>query len=245
MTQGLLLMFDSSQYSPFCPICWAPPPKTEAFPKTCSRCGAPTLAANFKKKTIELGPAELGEMLPFGTEWLLLERVAVDADLMSPVHAEPYKATGTFTVTKDHCSGHFKTKPVFPGALMMEAANQVFAALVLVMRKHLEMPVIDPAANEGMIVKIDKARFNNVVIPDSVVTMSVTITGIRPWEAADAKFIIFEACGTSGESEVYFAKHTCYIFHEQEIDEKPFTGVEILAPEPVGVPMSSGGVNEG
>ena len=108
--------------------------------------------------------AQILEYLPHRYPFLLIDRVL-------SMEMEPQKrltAIKNVTINEPFFQGHFPKDPVFPGVLMIEAMAQAAGMLA-----HLA------AETEGMegelfyLVKVDRAKFNRVVVPGDQLLLDV------------------------------------------------------------------------
>jgi len=110
----------------------------------------------------EIDRQRIMEMIPHRDPFLMIEKV-VDV-------VENERATGIKTVSPDeyYFRGHFPSRPIMPGVLIIEAMAQTAAVLVV----H----TLGPAA-EGKLVyfmSVDYARFRKPVVPGNVLHIHVT-----------------------------------------------------------------------
>ena len=102
------------------------------------------------------------EMLPHRYPFLMIDRVT---------EYEPGKrlvALKNVTINEPFFQGHFPGEPVMPGVLILEALAQASGVLVQLSAPH------DPNANPlYYLVKIDKARFSQVVKPGDQLVLEV------------------------------------------------------------------------
>jgi 3-hydroxyacyl-[acyl-carrier-protein] dehydratase len=105
------------------------------------------------------GPVEAArilEYLPHRYPFLLIDRVL-------SLELEPEKRlTGlkNVTINEPFFQGHFPANPVMPGVLMIEAMAQASGMLA-----HLAAETEGREGELYYLVKVDKAKFNQVVIP--------------------------------------------------------------------------------
>lgn len=109
-------------------------------------------------------------------------------------------AIGKYNITGDEyfLKGHFKTTPVFPASIMMEALGQlaVFALLKIDnMRNDINFLVDN---KKIMFVSSDYCSCHKVCKPKDILDLSVTIDKIRP------PFIKFKNCNISCKKEKVF-----------------------------------------
>jgi 3-hydroxyacyl-[acyl-carrier-protein] dehydratase len=113
------------------------------------------------------GPVETAkilEYLPHRYPFILLDRVLT-------LELEPEKRlTGikNVTINEPFFQGHFPVNPVMPGVLMIEAMAQAAGMLA-----HLAAETEGRKGELYYLVKIDKAKFNRVVIPGDQILLDV------------------------------------------------------------------------
>ena len=78
------------------------------------------------------------------------------------------------TCNEPHFEGHFPSKPIMPGVLIVEALAQTAAVLV-----GVSMDVIGKELLTYFM-GIDKAKFRRMVVPGDVLEMNVTTTRGKP-----------------------------------------------------------------
>ncbi|MBS0193521.1 MAG: 3-hydroxyacyl-ACP dehydratase FabZ [Proteobacteria bacterium] len=106
-------------------------------------------------------------MLPHRYPFLMVDRV---------LGYEPHKslrAMKNITFNEPYFQGHFPGHPVMPGVMIIEAMAQAAGLLV-----QLSSP--PPAEGEPQpifyLVKVDKTRFNRIVVPGDQLVLEVEIT---------------------------------------------------------------------
>jgi 3-hydroxyacyl-[acyl-carrier-protein] dehydratase len=119
-------------------------------------------SASAMDDSIEIDRQRIMEMIPHRDPFLMIDRV------IDVVANE--RATGVKNVSPDeyYFRGHFPTRPVMPGVLIIEAMAQTAAVLVV----HTLGP-----ASEGKLVyfmSVDNARFRRPVVPGNVLHVQVT-----------------------------------------------------------------------
>ncbi|HXO02582.1 MAG TPA: 3-hydroxyacyl-ACP dehydratase FabZ [Stellaceae bacterium] len=119
-------------------------------------------SASAMDDSIEIDRQRIMEMIPHRDPFLMIDRVT---DVVANE-----RATGVKNVSPDeyYFRGHFPTRPVMPGVLIIEAMAQTAAVLVV----HTLGP-----ASEGKLVyfmSVDNARFRRPVVPGSVLQVQVT-----------------------------------------------------------------------
>ena len=117
------------------------------------------------KPTLPIGVEGIRVMLPHRYPFLLLDRVVEFDDEGKRVLA--YK---NVTANEAYFQGHFPDRPVMPGVLVVEAMAQAGGVLTQLLRGG--------ASHEGRLsylVKVDNARFANMVVPGDRMDIEVTI----------------------------------------------------------------------
>ncbi|MEO7433256.1 MAG: 3-hydroxyacyl-ACP dehydratase FabZ [Dokdonella sp.] len=105
---------------------------------------------------------QIAAMLPHRYPFLLLDRVTA---------IEPGKtltALKNVTFNEPFFQGHFPGHPVMPGVLIIEAMAQACGVLV-----KLSGSSVAAQATVFYLVKVDKARFNRVVVPGDQLRLEV------------------------------------------------------------------------
>lgn len=121
-------------------------------------------------QTKQLGSADIArimQLLPHRYPFLLIDKM-IDLD-----GEQSGTAIKNVTINEPFFQGHFPSKPVMPGVLLIEAMAQAAGALVL---NHLG------DAHAGQLVffmSIDKARFRKPVVPGDQVHFHVKLTNKR------------------------------------------------------------------
>ncbi|NEZ04542.1 3-hydroxyacyl-ACP dehydratase FabZ [Wenzhouxiangella sp. XN201] len=105
------------------------------------------------------------ELLPHRYPFLLVDRV-LDYSLDDPPRIRALK---NVTINEPFFQGHFPGHPVMPGVLLLEAMAQAAGCLA-----HLAREASGADNRLYYLVKIDKARFNRVVIPGDQLVFEVT-----------------------------------------------------------------------
>ncbi len=121
-----------------------------------------TERAGAVEKAAEIDRERIMEMIPHRDPFLMIDRVI---DIV-----KNERATGIKDVTADdyYFRGHFPTRPVMPGVLIIEAMAQTAAVLVV----HTLGP-----ESEGKLVyfmSVDNARFRRPVLPGASLHIHVT-----------------------------------------------------------------------
>jgi 3-hydroxyacyl-[acyl-carrier-protein] dehydratase len=113
------------------------------------------------------GPVEAAkilEYLPHRYPFLLIDRVL-------SLELEPEKrltAIKNVTITEPFFQGHFPGNPVMPGVLMIEAMAQAAGMLA-----HLAAETEGREGELYYLVKVDKAKFNRIVVPGDQILLDV------------------------------------------------------------------------
>jgi 3-hydroxyacyl-[acyl-carrier-protein] dehydratase len=113
------------------------------------------------------GPVEAAEIekyLPHRYPFLLIDRIL-------SMEEEPVKKlTGLKNVTMNEpfFEGHFPGNPVMPGVLMIEAMAQAAGMLA-----NLDAELHGKKGDLYFLVKVDKARFNQIVVPGDQLILEV------------------------------------------------------------------------
>ncbi len=105
------------------------------------------------------------QLLPHRYPFLLVDRV-LDYRLTDPPQIRALK---NVTINEPFFNGHFPGHPVMPGVLILEAMAQAAGCLA-----HLAREASGAAEQLYYLVKIDKARFNKVVVPGDQLIFEVT-----------------------------------------------------------------------
>jgi 3-hydroxyacyl-[acyl-carrier-protein] dehydratase len=111
---------------------------------------------------IEISLSRIMQMIPHRHPFLMIDKVV---DVIAN-----HRATGVknVTINENYFQGHFPTRPVMPGVLIIEAMAQTAAVLVV----HTLGP-----ASEGKLVyfmSVDNARFRRPVFPGDRLDVHVT-----------------------------------------------------------------------
>jgi 3-hydroxyacyl-[acyl-carrier-protein] dehydratase len=104
---------------------------------------------------------EIMRWLPHRYPFLLVDRIV---DIMANESATGIKCV---TASEPHFQGHFPTKPIMPGVLIIEAMAQTAAVLVIKSQK------IDPAGKLVYFMSINDARFRRPVVPGDTLHIEV------------------------------------------------------------------------
>jgi 3-hydroxyacyl-[acyl-carrier-protein] dehydratase len=118
-------------------------------------------------------PVEAGDIekyLPHRYPFLLIDRVLEMA-------VEPEKrliGVKNITVNEPFFSGHFPGNPIMPGVLMIEAMAQAAGMLA-----HLDAEIDGKEGELYFLVKVDNARFTQVVLPGDQLILDVTQKRIK------------------------------------------------------------------
>jgi 3-hydroxyacyl-[acyl-carrier-protein] dehydratase len=103
---------------------------------------------------LPIGAEQIAELLPHRYPFLLLDRV---------IACEPgvrVTAIKNVTINEPFFQGHFPGHPIMPGVLIVEGMAQAAGVLTMVSAPR------DPGSRTVFyLVRVDKARFNHVVVP--------------------------------------------------------------------------------
>lgn len=103
------------------------------------------------------------EHLPHRYPFLLVDRVesyVVNSNLI---------AKKNVTASENYFEGHFPSKPIMPGVLILESLAQATGILISLSEKNPEV--------DGLyyLLGINNARFKKIVVPGDVLTLEVTM----------------------------------------------------------------------
>ena len=113
------------------------------------------------------GPVEAGDIqkyLPHRYPFLLIDRVLEMA-------VEPEKrliGVKNISVNEPFFAGHFPGNPIMPGVLMIEAMAQAAGMLA-----HLDAEIEGKEGELYFLIKVDNARFTQVVLPGDQLILDV------------------------------------------------------------------------
>jgi 3-hydroxyacyl-[acyl-carrier-protein] dehydratase len=111
---------------------------------------------------LPLGVEQINTMLPHRYPFLLIDRVTAFE------HGKRVTALKNVTCNEPFFQGHFPGHPVMPGVLIVEAMAQAAGVLVKLSARH------EPAQDIVFyLVKVDKARFNRIVVPGDQLRLEV------------------------------------------------------------------------
>jgi 3-hydroxyacyl-[acyl-carrier-protein] dehydratase len=125
-----------------------------------------------------LGPEQILKLLPHRYPFLLVDRVvAIRGDescigIKNVTHSEPY------------FQGHFPTRPVMPGVLLIEGMAQTAGAVCALSRGY------DRPPSSVFFLTVDKAKFRKPVVPGDIVEYHMTKISRRKqmwWYRGEAK----------------------------------------------------------
>jgi 3-hydroxyacyl-[acyl-carrier-protein] dehydratase len=115
-----------------------------------------------QEATVEIDIQRVMQMIPHRHPFLMIDKVV---DVVPNAHATGIK---NVSINEHYFQGHFPTRPVMPGVLIIEAMAQTAAVLVV----H----TLGPEA-EGKLVyfmSVDNARFRRPVFPGDVLHVRVS-----------------------------------------------------------------------
>lgn len=115
---------------------------------------------------LDMNIEKIWEVIPHRYPFLLVDRV-------TEINEEEFSIKGykNITINEPVFQGHFPSRPVFPGVLIIEAMAQLGAVLVL--RRF-------PAEKRlAFFAGIDKARFKRVVVPGDRMDLEVKVVRDR------------------------------------------------------------------
>jgi 3-hydroxyacyl-[acyl-carrier-protein] dehydratase len=119
------------------------------------------------KTPIEIG--EIKKILPHRQPFLLIDRV-----LSYTLEPEiTLTAIKNVTINEPFFPGHFPGNPIMPGVLIIEALAQACGILA-----HVALATEGKVGGIYYLVKVDKAKFNRVVVPGDQLLMEVKQTRI-------------------------------------------------------------------
>ena len=118
-------------------------------------------AAPIQFVKMPLGIEQISAMLPHRYPFLLLDRVTAFE------HGKRVSALKNVTFDEPFFQGHFPGHPVMPGVLIVEAMAQAAGVLVKLSTPQPTEPII------FYLVKVDKARFNRIVVPGDQLRLEV------------------------------------------------------------------------
>lgn len=114
--------------------------------------------------TLPVDVTEIQRLLPHRYPFLLVDRV---------VALEPNKrvlAYKNVSINEPFFQGHFPGKPVMPGVLVIEALAQAGGLLT-----QLSSAPGDPLTETFYLVKVDNAKFSNMVVPGDRLELDVEL----------------------------------------------------------------------
>ena len=111
--------------------------------------------------------ARIMQLLPHRYPFLLIDRM-IDMD-----GEDSGTAIKNVTINEPFFQGHFPSRPVMPGVLLVEAMAQTAGALVL------DFLGDEHAGKLVFFMSIDKARFRKPVVPGDTVHIKVKLTNKR------------------------------------------------------------------
>ena len=114
--------------------------------------------------TLPVDAVEIQRLLPHRYPFLLVDRV---------VEVEPNKrvlAYKNVSINEPFFQGHFPGKPVMPGVLVIEALAQAGGLLT-----QLSSDPANPQTETFYLVKVDNAKFTNMVVPGDKLELEVEL----------------------------------------------------------------------
>ncbi|MGC2222041.1 MAG: 3-hydroxyacyl-ACP dehydratase FabZ [Methylocella sp.] len=105
-------------------------------------------------------------MLPHRYPFLLVDRV------IALVRGKYIHAVKNITITESFFRGHFPTRPVMPGVLIIEALAQACGILTLESERVIPLP-----DSRFYFVGIDKGRFRKPVLPGDQIILKAQLKG--------------------------------------------------------------------
>jgi 3-hydroxyacyl-[acyl-carrier-protein] dehydratase len=114
--------------------------------------------------TLPVDAVEIQRLLPHRYPFLLVDRV---------VEIEPNKrvlAYKNVSINEPFFQGHFPGKPVMPGVLVIEALAQAGGLLT-----QLSSDPANPQTETFYLVKVDNAKFTNMVVPGDKLELEVEL----------------------------------------------------------------------
>lgn len=127
-----------------------------------------------EEQNIAMDSEEIMRYLPHRFPFLLLDRIL---EVEAGSHIIALK---NVSINEPFFQGHFPSKPVMPGVLVIEAMAQAAGILgIKSVKKDLGLP--DEPEEDGIyfFVGIDKARFRQTVIPGDQIILTVKIIRSR------------------------------------------------------------------
>lgn len=129
-------------------------------------------------------------ILPHRYPFLLVDRV---------IEVEPGKrgiGLKNVTINDNFFQGHFPTRPVMPGVLMVEAMAQTAGVVILTNEAH--------HGKVAFFLAIDKVKFRRVVVPGDQLVMEVEVIRDRP-KTAQARAVAKVGDEVAAEAEMVFS----------------------------------------
>lgn len=135
-------------------------PRTAAYTSVCEDEEAAKLP--LKEKFEKMSITEIMELIPHRYPFLLIDRV-IKLELNKSI-----TGTKNVTVNEPQFTGHFPTRPIMPGVLMVEAMAQLAAVLVA---KSLG----STKNKEVFLMAIENAKFRKIVQPGDTMYIEANI----------------------------------------------------------------------
>ncbi len=135
------------------------------------------------------------KLLPHRYPFLLVDRVTA---------LDPLKSITAFknlSYNDPFFQGHFPSRPIMPGVLILEALAQASGLLVRLSQPDDERQ--DTGTSLFYLVKIDKARFNHIVVPGDRLDLRVQLKRML------RNMGLFEAVATVADKEVASCELMC------------------------------------
>jgi len=115
------------------------------------------------EKLADVDLQRIMEVLPHRYPMLMVDRI------VSLVAYETATGIKCVTASEPHFQGHFPSKPIMPGVLIIEAMAQTGAVLVV------QSTDLDTKGKLVYFMSIDEARFRHPVVPGDVLHLEVKI----------------------------------------------------------------------
>lgn len=116
-------------------------------------------------KSVEMQHTDVREYLPHRYPFLLVDKV------IETVPDQHIVATKAVTCNEPFFQGHFPSKPVMPGVLMIEALAQ--ASGILIYRSLGRKPTLD--SDLFYLAGVDNTRYKRMVVPGDMLELRVEV----------------------------------------------------------------------